>query len=229
MLEKALAFLSNSLIMQLYGSFQNLQQGDDLITWFMQRAKTLFDEFAAIGQLISLEDFNLHVFRGLRGEFKDLVTSLVTKAKPLSYVDLHSYFLTYEFLHKTALQSMRSTVINAPLLPTPNTPLLALVVHHQPFRNFGRKKVGFMKDGAPTMIVAEGIGLLLLGLIFAASMDLPTLKGGRAISIETGGILHPHIGLIYVANYTNLLAIQLLTVLNFSTMDMDNNLVQIWR
>jgi hypothetical protein len=25
------------------------------------------------------------------------------------------------------------------------------------------------------------------------------------------------------------LAIQLLTVLNFSTMDMDNNLVQIWR
>lgn len=141
MLEQALAFLSNSLIMQLYGSFQNLQQGDDLITWFMQRAKMLFDEFAAVGQLISLEDFNLHVFRGLRGEFKDLFTSLMTKAKPLSYVDLHSYFLTHEFLHKTALQSMKSTVINAPLLPTPNTPLLALVVHHQPSRNFGRKKL----------------------------------------------------------------------------------------
>jgi hypothetical protein len=46
----------------------------------MQQAKSLFDELAAAGRPMSLEDFNLYVFRGLRGEFKDLVTSLITKA-----------------------------------------------------------------------------------------------------------------------------------------------------
>jgi hypothetical protein len=60
----------------------------------MQQAKSLFDKLVVVGHLMSLEDFNLYVFRGLRGEFKDLVTSLITKAEPLLYVDLHSHLLT---------------------------------------------------------------------------------------------------------------------------------------
>jgi hypothetical protein len=83
----------------------------------MQHAKSLFDELAAAGRLFSLEDFNLYIFRGLRGEFKDLVTSLVTKAEPLSYANLHNYLHTHEFLHKISLQSL---AINSPLLPTPS-------------------------------------------------------------------------------------------------------------
>ena len=74
-LERALASTSNSHIMQLHGSFQDLRQGDESVTQFIQKAKALFDELAAAGWPISLEDFNLYVFRGLRGEFKDLVTS----------------------------------------------------------------------------------------------------------------------------------------------------------
>jgi hypothetical protein len=69
----------------------------------MQHAKSLFDELAAVDQPMSLEDFNLYVFRGLRGEFKDLVTSLITKAEPLLYADLHSHLLTHEFLHNNSL------------------------------------------------------------------------------------------------------------------------------
>jgi hypothetical protein len=87
----------------------------------MQKAKALFDELVVVGWPVSLDDFNLYVFRGLRGEFKDLVTSLVTKVEPLSYADLHSHLLTHEFLHKTSLSSMGSAVVNTPLLPTPNT------------------------------------------------------------------------------------------------------------
>jgi len=86
----------------------------------MQKAKALFDELAAAGQPVSLEDFNWYVFCGLRGEFKDLVTSLITKAEPLSYADLHSHLLTHEFLHKS------SATIHAPLLPIPNIPSSAL-------------------------------------------------------------------------------------------------------
>jgi hypothetical protein len=77
----------------------------------------LFDELAAAGRPLSLEDFNLYISRGLRGEFKDLVTSLVTKAESLSYADLHSHLLTHEFLHKSSLPSLAA---NPPLLPTPS-------------------------------------------------------------------------------------------------------------
>jgi hypothetical protein len=80
-LEKALASPSNSQIMQLHGSFQDLRQGDASVSMYMQQAKSLFDELAAAGRPMSLEDFNLYVFHGLRGEFKDLVTSLVARQK----------------------------------------------------------------------------------------------------------------------------------------------------
>ena len=50
----------------------------------MQKANVLFDELAIVGWSVSLEDFNLYVFHGLQGEFKDLITSLVTEAEPFS-------------------------------------------------------------------------------------------------------------------------------------------------
>jgi hypothetical protein len=110
------------------------------MTQFMQKAKALFDELDAAGRPVSLEDFNLYVFRGLRGEFKDLVTNLVTKAEPLSYADLHSNLLTHEFIHKS------SAAIHAPLLPTPNTPPSALGAQRQTFGNSGRSR-GRFNDG----------------------------------------------------------------------------------
>jgi hypothetical protein len=118
--------------MQLHGSLQNLRQGDESVTQFLQKAKALFDELAAVGRPISLEDFNLYVFHGLHGEFKDLVTSLVTKAEPLPYADLLSHLLTHEFIHKSSHLSMRSAAIHAPLLPTPNIPPSTLISHRQP-------------------------------------------------------------------------------------------------
>ena len=76
----------------------------------------MFNELVAAGRLISMEDFNLYVFRGLRGEFKDLVTSLSTKVDPISYTDLHSHLLTHEFINKTNIHP----VVTTPLLPTPS-------------------------------------------------------------------------------------------------------------
>ena len=121
-LEKALASPSNSRIMQLHGSFQDLRQGDASVSMYMQQAKSLFDELAAAGRPMSLEDFNLYVFRGLRGEFKDLVTSLITKAEPLSYADLHSHLLTHEFLHKNSFHSMAVSSSSSPLLSSSSLP-----------------------------------------------------------------------------------------------------------
>ena len=119
LLRKKLASPSNSRIMQLYGSFQDLRQSDSSVSIYMQQAKSLFDELAAVGHPISLEDFNLYVFCGLRGEFKDLVTSLITKAEPPSYADLHNHLLTHEFLHKNSFHSM---VAAASLLSSSSLP-----------------------------------------------------------------------------------------------------------
>ena len=131
-LEQALASTSNSRIIQLHGSLQDLQQGDESVTQFPQKAKALFDELVAAGKSISLAHFNLYVFCGLHGEFKDLVTSLVIRADPLPYADFLSNLLTHEFIHKSSHLSMGSTAIHAPLLPTPNIPPSALISHRQP-------------------------------------------------------------------------------------------------
>ena len=73
----------------------------------MQKAKALFDKLVAVDWFVSLEDFNLYVFRGLQEEFKDLVISFVTNLEPLSYVDLHSHLLMHKFLHKTSILCLR--------------------------------------------------------------------------------------------------------------------------
>jgi hypothetical protein len=48
-LEKKFASPSNSRIIQLLGSFQDLRQGDALVTTYMQHTKLLFDELAVTG------------------------------------------------------------------------------------------------------------------------------------------------------------------------------------
>ena len=115
-LERSLASPSNSRIMQLHGCLQDLRQGDDTITTYLQKAEGLFDELAAAGRPISLTDFNLYVFRGLHNEFCDLVNSLSTKSDPLPYSELHSHLSTHEFLHRSSLHPLPMA---APLLRTP--------------------------------------------------------------------------------------------------------------
>jgi hypothetical protein len=133
-LEKALASPSNSRIMQLHGSFQDLRQGDSSVSLYMQQAKSLFDELATTGRPMSLEHFNLYVFRGLRGEFKDLITSLITKAESLSYADLHSHLLTHGFLHKNSFHSMAAapSLLSSSSLPQqpPMLPTSQFSAHH---------------------------------------------------------------------------------------------------
>ena len=155
-LEQALTSTSNSRIMQLHGSLQDLRQGDESVTQFMQKAKALFDELAAAGRPISLADFNLYVFHGLREEFKDLVTSLVTRADPLPYADWLSHLLTYEFIHKSSHLSMGFATIHAPLLPTPNIPSSVLISHRQPAAQFGRNKGHFNGSWRPQQFNHRG-------------------------------------------------------------------------
>jgi len=166
------------------------------------------------------------VFRGLQGEFKDLVTSLVTKVEPLSYADLHSHPLMHELLHKMSFPSMRSVFINAPLLPTPNTPLQPLSLNASPLEILVATGAVSIEDGVPTSLAVEGTSLLHPDQIFIASITPPIVATNKAIGREIGSATG---GRIHAANCAKHSAIQPFTVLHFSTEAMDNNLVQIWR
>jgi hypothetical protein len=56
--------------MQLHGSLQDLHQGDDTVTLYLQKAKGLVNE-AVAGKPISLTNFNLYVFQGLRDKLME--------------------------------------------------------------------------------------------------------------------------------------------------------------
>jgi hypothetical protein len=109
--------------MQLYVFFQYLRQNDNTVSVYLQKANALFDKLAAVGRSFSLEDFNLYVFCGLRGDFGDLVTTFSTRKKPISHTDLHNHLLTYEFLHKASFQPIMTT----PLLSTLSQPTSTLL------------------------------------------------------------------------------------------------------
>lgn len=65
-LEQALASPSNTKIVDLYVYLQQLCQGDDSVTTYLQKAKNYFDQLIATGRPISSFDFNLNNFRGLQ-------------------------------------------------------------------------------------------------------------------------------------------------------------------
>jgi len=145
-LKTSLVSPSNSLIIQLHGSFQDPRQNDSTVSAYLQQAKVLFDELAVTGKPLSMEDFNLYIFRGLRGEFQDLVTILSTIAEPISYTDLYSHLLIDEFLHKASLQP----IVTTPLLPTPSQPSSHSISHGLQLTIINKILIAvvlFMEDG----------------------------------------------------------------------------------
>ncbi|OIT20568.1 hypothetical protein A4A49_52762 [Nicotiana attenuata] len=68
--------------------------------------KLLSDELAAAGRPLNISDFNIHVFEGLRSDFKDIINTLSTRFEIVSYLELHSLLLNHEFIHGPSLSSL---------------------------------------------------------------------------------------------------------------------------
>ncbi|KAH0655706.1 hypothetical protein KY285_030588 [Solanum tuberosum] len=105
-LEKALSSPSNTRILNLHMSLQNLKQDDLPVTQYFQKAKLIFDELAAVGRPLCLADLNIYIFKGLRSDSKDLVTALSARPEPMTYSELHSLLLNHEFIHGHTLSSL---------------------------------------------------------------------------------------------------------------------------
>jgi len=76
----------------------------------------LFDEFVAASRPLSLKDFNLYIFRGLRGEFRDLVKNILLMAKKclMGLFSIHHYLGLYIRLSSdtTAYMLISDTFLN---------------------------------------------------------------------------------------------------------------------
>ncbi|GAV65947.1 UBN2 domain-containing protein [Cephalotus follicularis] len=76
-LQEAYASPSNTRVLSLHLALQNIKhKPDESITQFLQGTKTLHDELATAGRLISLEDFNLYIFKALKEDFKVMIPTL---------------------------------------------------------------------------------------------------------------------------------------------------------
>ncbi|KAK2991702.1 hypothetical protein RJ640_019494 [Escallonia rubra] len=106
-LERSLNSPSNTRILGLHRNLHELDQKDESVSAYLQRAKSISDELSAAGRPISIEDFNVYVFRGLKSDFKDLVTTLSARTEPVSFSELHSLLLSHEFLHSENLTKLQ--------------------------------------------------------------------------------------------------------------------------
>jgi len=164
------------------------------------------------------------VFRGLRGEFKDLVTSLVTRVDPLPYADLLSHLLTHEFIHKSPHLSIGSLPFMHHCCPRQTSHLQHSSLIVSLLLSLDAIGVVLMAVGILNNSITEGLTFLVLSLIFIASIALPATTTDTATSREIGSAIGDPIP---AASYVKPSDILLLSAPNFSNMVMDSSIVPI--
>ncbi|GMQ04958.1 hypothetical protein CsSME_00050184 [Camellia sinensis var. sinensis] len=102
-LEALLASPSNTHIRSLRMTLQQLRQEDASVSSYLHHAKVVFDELIVASHPLALVDFNIYVFKGLRPEFKDLVTTIAAQLDPVLFAELHNLLLSHEFINNNSL------------------------------------------------------------------------------------------------------------------------------
>ena len=134
------------------------------------------------------------MFRVLHDEFKDLVTSLPTKAKPLSYTDVHSHLLRISFFTIPFFNQWLSIVLCCPhhlchprqMYPSISPlPLIATILISVVTKDV------FMAASVLTTVTATNTCM-----IFVAFRGLLTPTGSKASDNKIERILALHSGLL---------------------------------
>ncbi|XP_019154624.1 PREDICTED: uncharacterized protein LOC109151160 [Ipomoea nil] len=94
----ALDSSSQSRSLNLIGQLQTLQQGDVSIADYIGRAQVLIEDLTLVGRHVPLVEQNLYIFRGLRPEFRSLVSSLNVRGTPVTLHELSDILGAEEFV-----------------------------------------------------------------------------------------------------------------------------------
>lgn len=74
----------------------NLKQGDQTITDYFGKVCSLVDILAAIGDPLPKQEFVTYLLTGLRSAYESFITSVDTRAEPISSNDLYQLLLVHE-------------------------------------------------------------------------------------------------------------------------------------
>lgn len=82
--------------MQLHYQLATLKNGSKSIANYYQQAKLLSDTLAMIGKTLSPPEFITYLLAGLNSNYESVVTSITTRANPLTPSQVYSHLLTHE-------------------------------------------------------------------------------------------------------------------------------------
>lgn len=86
--------------MSLHVTRQQLRQRpNEDVTMYLQRGKGFADELAAVGRPFFPSKFNIYIFKGLKHDFKDLVTNVTGRPDPVSFDEVHSLLRSHKFMN----------------------------------------------------------------------------------------------------------------------------------
>lgn len=98
-IETSLGSSTRARALGLFSQLQGLRQGDMTTSKYLGRAKVVIEDLALAGRPVSLDEQNLYIFRGLRSEYKAMVSSLTTKGTPIMISQLSDYLTTQQFIY----------------------------------------------------------------------------------------------------------------------------------
>jgi hypothetical protein len=85
------------------------QKGSSTVAEYISKMKVLADEMASTGKKLDDEDFNSYVLVGLDAKYNWVVSSIVARQEPISFVELYAQLLAYE--NRFDLQNRGSILI----------------------------------------------------------------------------------------------------------------------
>lgn len=88
---------SISTILNLKTQLMNTKKDGLTITEYLDRLKTIFDKFVAIGEPLSYRDKLIHTFRGLGPDYNAIVSSLSARPDRPSMDEIHNLLINHEY------------------------------------------------------------------------------------------------------------------------------------
>lgn len=78
---------------------------------YLGRGHIIVEELVLARWMVSLEEQNLYVFRGLQADFRAMVSSLMMKGTPMTIAKLSDYLTVQKFINFDDLQSTEMGVV----------------------------------------------------------------------------------------------------------------------
>lgn len=150
-LETAFASPSTSRIVNLHFDLQECKQNDDSVSKYLYRAKAIWDQLAAAGSPMSMKEFIVNVFKGIRPEYHTVMATIDARPETVTFSTLLGLLLNQELLYQKTNSQISSvvpsptTIIDSSVSPSAN---LAQKNNSTGSRQFhGYNKKNFRQNG----------------------------------------------------------------------------------